>query len=146
VLQVDRALYRSFRVRTLYEGVTDDVDDGGGSPRPGGHTGDGLRVAVPAAQPASPAGLQEVSGVESAVAGRTSIVPNTTPIARTAPLAAPPLFDWLFASPTREELGGAALEGPLVNGGAQRPVPWQLLLSDLDLPKHALLTLPRQGA
>jgi hypothetical protein len=35
VLQLSIPLYRSFRVRTLYAGVSDQVDDGGGSPRPG---------------------------------------------------------------------------------------------------------------
>jgi hypothetical protein len=143
VLQLSVSLYRSFRVSTLYAGVTDQVDDGGGPPRPGGHTGDGLGAAVATAQPASPGGLQEVPGLNSAVAAGTSIAPNASPMARIAPLAAPPLLDWVFAHPTREELGGAALEVPLVIPRAQRPDPWQLLISDLDLLQYtpqALLT------
>jgi hypothetical protein len=36
VFQVDRTLYRSFRVRTLYEGISDRLDDGG-RPRPAPH-------------------------------------------------------------------------------------------------------------
>jgi len=62
VLQLSISLYRSFRVRTLYAGVTDQVDDGGGAPRRGGHNGaDGLWAAVSAALPASPAPL--VTGI-----------------------------------------------------------------------------------
>jgi hypothetical protein len=80
----------------------------------------------------------------SALVGGTSAAPGVSKIAGIAPLAALPLLDWLFASPTRDELGGATFDGTLVNGGMQRPVPWQLLLSDLDLPDHALQTLPWQ--
>jgi hypothetical protein len=58
VLQLSVSLYRSFRVRTLYTGVTDQVDDGGGAPRPGGHNGNyAVWATVGAAQPASPAPL-----------------------------------------------------------------------------------------
>jgi hypothetical protein len=58
VYEVMVGIYRSFRVRTLYEGVTDQVDDGSASPRPGGENGGaGLWAAVASAQPASPSPL-----------------------------------------------------------------------------------------
>jgi hypothetical protein len=53
VLQLSTTLYRSFRVRTLYAGVSDQVDGGGRAPRPGAaNAADDLWAA--AAQPASP--------------------------------------------------------------------------------------------
>jgi hypothetical protein len=55
VLQLSVSLYRSFRVRTLYAGVSDQVDDGGGAPRQVVHNGaDGLWPAVASAQPTTP--------------------------------------------------------------------------------------------
>jgi hypothetical protein len=55
VLQLSISLYRSFRVRTLYAGVSDQVDDGGGALPPGAHDGaNDLWAAVAAAPPASP--------------------------------------------------------------------------------------------
>jgi hypothetical protein len=84
------------------------------------------------------AGQPALLDLGSALVGGTSAAPGVSEIARIAPLAAPPLLDWLFASPTREELGGAALGVPLVNEGAQRPDPWQLHISDLNLLEYTL--------
>ena len=54
VLQLSIPLYRSFRVRTLYAGVSDQVDGGGGALPPGAHDdANGLWAAVAAAPPAS---------------------------------------------------------------------------------------------
>jgi hypothetical protein len=54
VLQLSVSLYRSFRVRTLYAGVSDQVDGGGGAPRQGVQNGaDGLWATVAAAHPIS---------------------------------------------------------------------------------------------
>jgi hypothetical protein len=55
VFQLGVSLYRSFRVRTLYAGVSDQVDGGGGAPRPGAHNGaDDPWASVGASLPVSP--------------------------------------------------------------------------------------------
>jgi hypothetical protein len=55
------------------------------------------------------AGLPGVPDLGNAVAGGTLAALYVSEFARVAPLAAPPLLDWLFASSSWEELDLAAL-------------------------------------
>jgi hypothetical protein len=82
--------------------------------------------------PPTYSGLPALIDHGSAIAGGTLVAPDGSQIARSAPLAARALVDWLFASPLWEDVDLAALEVPLGNHRALGTGPWQLLLSDLD--------------
>ncbi len=109
VYQIMIGVYRSFRVRTLYEGVTDQVDDGGESARPSNDNGgDGLWAAIAAAPPASPDPLMTGS---------------------TPPAASPTewLAPWAVNEVYRDGLAAPASDGnrrPAVPRASQDPLTW----------------------
>jgi hypothetical protein len=125
VLQVSGTLYRSFRVRTLYAGVSDQVDNGGGASRPGRHDGaEGLWAAVAAAPPASPDPLMTGS----------------------TPRAASPT-EWVALLPVGEVYGDG-LFAPASEGNRRLVLPraWQDPLSRTEDPCLAVLGADRLAA
>jgi acetyl esterase/lipase len=69
VLQVDRTLYRSFRVRTLYGGISDQLAAGGGSGQSAGRSGSGS-LASSASDPAGVnSGVVNGNGVSNGTPG-----------------------------------------------------------------------------
>jgi hypothetical protein len=101
VLEINRSLYRSFRVRTLYEGISDRLDNEGG--RSGAAAGSrafaGPRVAF-------------ADALWTAVVTEPATSSWWPAIAATPPVTAPPRaalapgkaegLDWFFASPNAE--------------------------------------------
>jgi hypothetical protein len=135
VLEVNRAEYRSYRIRTLYEGISDQLAGGGGRGRSAGSSGSGSvasSVPVPAGVNAGtvngfgdsfgrPGVAPDDRGVSLALASVASLQQLATPTS--LPATVPHRASAALAldgsgGPLREATQGTSTEGTTLPGGA----------------------------